>query len=164
MIDDPEKIQQKDTDTGRFVEGGASSVYWGVSRPGCHLKLWKLLSSRYLDSQAPLLIEGNSLSQELRPDLLLFVVDPKVPCSRYKTNTAELVRRSDYLIFNSSTSSQPGQQTDALDLKARLLRQTGLRGFPDAGRVLIEDVSQPLCQWLNGSPYTALKSLIDASL
>lgn len=166
LIDDPEKIRQKDTDTGRFVEGGAVSVYWGVSRPGSHLKLWKLLISSYLEQPVPLLIEGNSLTQELRPDLLLFVVDPEVARSRYKTNTAELASWSDYLIFNSKTghSSGHGQVGDRLGLKTQLLRQAGLSGFSDAERVLIEDVSQPLRQWQNRSPYAALKSLIDAPL
>ena len=161
LIEDPEKIRQQDTDTGRFVQGGASSVYWGISRPGSHLRLWKLLTSAHLDPGLPVLIEGNTLSQELRPDLLLFVVDPELSAQRYKAGSAELAHRSDYLIFNhrAKSSMVSSQAQDSLLLKSELLRRAGLFGIRDAGRILVENVSQPLVQWRTDSLYNTLASM-----
>ena len=160
LIDDPRKIQKRDTDTGRFVEGGASSVYWGISRPGAHLRMWRLLTSSHLEPGVPVLIEGNTLSQELGPDLLLFVVDPTLPLDRYKAPAAELAHRSDYLIFNSRNGTESLQAKDSLSLKSQFLNQTGLSGIRDADRIVIEDVNRPLVQWHNDQPYNALASIV----
>ncbi len=106
------------------------------------------------------MIEGNTLSQELGPDLLLFVVDPTLPLDRYKAPAAELAHRSDYLIFNSRNGTESLQAKDSLSLKSQFLNQTGLSGIRDADRIVIEDVNRPLVQWHNDQPYNALASIV----
>lgn len=158
FIDDPEKIGEKDTDTGRFVAAGARQVYWAISRPGYHRKVWELVRSRV--EKGPLLVEGNSLTRSLQPALLLFVVNPFLPTRRYKADTGELAARCDYLILNVPPGAGlQGHEGSGKGI-AQFLNQTAWSNCADPGRLLVEDVGKSFDRWQSREPFLAMEALV----
>jgi|GEM_PF-340289 len=71
LVTSPEQIRTPGKDTARYAEAGAEDVAWLVSRPdtlGAGLRR----AFRYFDTGL-LLIESNSVIDEIDPDLILFV-------------------------------------------------------------------------------------------
>lgn len=72
VTDDPETLGQKDKDTGKYLEAGASEVLWVQSTRDDLRETLKIAVDR-LSHLEGIIVEGNSAIEVLRPDVVIFI-------------------------------------------------------------------------------------------
>lgn len=95
VITDSEILTRPGTDTARFLEAGASPVFWVLSdekRLGLDLK--RALSLLSPDSKV--IIEGNSVLKHLRPIFAIFVMNSS--WEKVKPSGLEVISRADVVV------------------------------------------------------------------
>lgn len=97
---DPQVLAQPNTDTGKISRAGVRHMYWCISKPEGYLEMLSEFSKRYLSGETPLLIEGNTVTQFLIPQLRLFLVNPWLPVSCWKEHSDEFLAKSDLIVLN----------------------------------------------------------------
>ena len=110
LCEDLTVLGQSETDTGKMVQAGAQKVLWGVARPEGYPALVKQLKNVVLNQSVNLLTEGNSVLKHLRPDLLLFVVNPSTAWKLRKKDSDYLMEIADFIIINRFSSSTTNQK------------------------------------------------------
>lgn len=151
IVTDPEVLAAESTDTGRLTAAGARSVLWCLAQPGAHATAWEHLRAELLGGTRVLLTEGNSVVPVLDPDLLIVVMSPLLPRSRWKRDAWTLARRADHVVLNNY-QSEPGA------LEALAVELAAARG---GRRPPVEDLSLPLENWVDRSLPEALRRLLD---
>lgn len=134
IIDDEAVLRQPGTDTDRLAAAGARRVLWAIAKHASAAHAWKAVGARLGDG--PLVIEGSTVVDLARPDLLLFVAHPFLSPARWKPTTGALLRRADLVVVNrpSGEPREPAAEVmRALDAGAREIR--------------IADVTRPLSDW-----------------
>ena len=149
VITDPATLAMEETDTGRLLGAGASSVLWCLAVPGAHRQAWDHIRSELIPPGARLLTEGNTIVPVLDPDLLVMVMSPSVPRSRWKPDTWSLAERADVVVINRHASDAPAIERLVSEVASR-------RGKKPA----VEDVSRPLDEWSDPSLKDAVAAVL----
>ena len=136
MIEDDSVLAQPGTDTDRRGRAGARRVIWAISRRGAADRAWAAAAARL--GEGPVVIEGSTVVDLARPDLLLFVAHPFLSPARWKPTTSDLLRRADVVVVNRP-AGEP-RDPDPAVWQALL----AARGKSD---VRIADVTRPLAEW-----------------
>lgn len=161
-IVDPETLEEEDTDTGRIAASGATSVHWCVARPGAYGEAVRHGLDEFLGDPPRLATEGSRVLGEMPHDLLVFVVRPDVPRSRWKEDADRLLREADQVVVNwpeggwhdgegaaaRSTGTTPGARERAIaDLGAKVSEIVRARKGAPPASVIVGDVTRPLASW-----------------
>ena len=96
LVDDPETITQKNTDTGIMSEAGAEKVVWVQSPPEkledpLHIALGRMAGLRGV------VVEGNSPVEYMEPDLIVFIIGDD---GQIKPSAMELSKKADIIIMS----------------------------------------------------------------
>jgi len=150
VVTDSKVLETEESDTGRLARAGARTVIWCLCRPGAHAEAWSHLQKIARHDGSDLLTEGNTILGTIEPDLLLFVMSPRLPRQRWKADTWALARRAAAVVLNSFEA--PAGEVDALAAEVALHR--------GGSRPPIVDVSQPLAGWAGG----ALRDMVATTL
>ena len=97
---DPEILSQPDTDTGKIFRAGARLTLWCVARHEGYPQMVKELLSEHFPPEFPLLMEGNTVVRHLKPELLLYIVNPLLPRSWWKSDTEHFLAEADWIVIN----------------------------------------------------------------
>ena len=155
LCEDLTVLGQSETDTGKMVQAGAQKVLWGVARPEGYPALVKQLKNVVLNQSVNLLTEGNSVLKHLRPDLLLFVVNPSTAWKLRKKDSDYLMEIADFIIINRLSSSTTNQKElePELNQTLRLYKKKQIKG----------EWLKPLDQWKDRTLFKGIHSLISNS-
>jgi len=135
LVEDPAVLGVPGTDTERLARSGARRVVWAIARRSAAGDAWGEVAARLA---GPVVMEGSSIVAHAEPDLLLFVVHPRLDPARWKPGSEALIRRADAVIVNRT-------QLGGAEPSAAVLRAVSrARG---AGAVRIADVTRPLAEW-----------------
>lgn len=137
MIEDPRVLDEAGTDTARLAEAGAARVLWTIAKQSAIVEAWAAVQAR-LARESIVIMEGSTIVDLSRPDLVLFVVHPFLCPTRWKPTTARLLRRADTVIVNVPAADR---RAPSLAVTAEIERHRGSRGFRRA------DVTRPLSEW-----------------
>ena len=138
IVEDPAVLAQPGTDTDRLARAGARRVVWAIAKRGSAPGAWRAVEARLAGEPGPLVIEGSSVVDLARPDLLLFVVHPFLSPARWKPGSGELMRRADAVIVNrpSEESREPSPDVMAAVATYRSIEE-----------VRIADVTRAIEEW-----------------
>ena len=155
LCEDLTVLGQSETDTGKMVQAGAQKVLWGVARPEGYPALVNQLKNVVLNQSVNLLTEGNSVLKHLRPDLLLFVVNPSTAWKLRKKDSDYLMEIADFIIINRLSSSTTNQKElePELNQTLRLYKKKQIKG----------EWLKPLDQWKDRTLFKGIHSLISNS-
>ena len=134
IVEDPAVLRQPGTDTDRLSAAGARRVVWTIAKQAAAGDAWRAVAARLSDG--PLVIEGSTVVDLARPDLLLFVAHPFLSPARFKPTTEVLLPRADLVVVNRP-SGEPREPS------AEVLRALGAPGR----QIRIADVTRPLHEW-----------------
>jgi hypothetical protein len=135
IIDDPATLRQPGTDTDRLSGAGASRVIWVIAKQAAAERAWRAVALR--TEGAPCVVEGSTVVEHTRPDLLIFVVHPRLPPSRWKPTSGPLLARADLVVVNAP-GGEAGPKDEVLAEIAR---------YRPAGDVRVADVTRPFGAW-----------------
>jgi len=96
IVEDPEIITQKDTDTGIMSEAGAEKVVW-VQSPSEKLEDPLNIALGKMTGLKGVVVEGNSPAEYMEPDLVLFIIGDD---GRIKPSAVELSKKADVIIMS----------------------------------------------------------------
>jgi len=113
VIDDPETIAQKDTDTARMSGAGAEKVVW-VQGSGNDLEDALNISLGKMNGLAGVVVEGNSPVDFLKPHLVIFIIGQD---GQIKPQAVGIIKRADIIVINS------GDQTVQPPFPASMLKE-----------------------------------------
>jgi hypothetical protein len=153
ICSDPAVLSQPDTDTGKIWSAGALQTLWCVARPEGYLQMILEYLERHLVPGVPLLMEGNTITQHLQPQLRLFVVNPKLPYSWWKDDAEELLQAADFVVLNphSTEDGNPGSNGSSRIVEALNRTQT---------KSVVMELGDRLSQWKDTRVYTAIARLL----
>ena len=97
IVEDPEIITQKDTDTGIMSEAGAEKVVW-IQSPSEKLKDPLKIALGMMAGLKGVVVEGNSPAYDIKPDLILFIIGDD---GEIKPAALELSKKADVIIMSS---------------------------------------------------------------
>jgi hypothetical protein len=137
IVEDPKVLTESGTDTQRLGEGGAARVVWAIARASHVEAAWAAVRVR-IRGASHVVMEGSTIVDTARPDLLLFVVHPFLSPERWKPTSPALLARADAVIVNRPTAEM--RQPSAAVLQA--VATVGPAGLPR-----IADVTRPLSDW-----------------
>ncbi|MFN8005996.1 MAG: hypothetical protein U0V70_02975 [Terriglobia bacterium] len=113
ICEDPTVLSQPDTDTGKFWRAAPRQTLWCVARHEGYPKLVQEFLANHVNPATPQLLEGNTVVHFLKPKVQLYLFNPFLPSSRWKSDTEEFLAKTDWIIVNPfRESSEPGIQTD----------------------------------------------------
>lgn len=92
-----ERDRSGESDTSRFLVSGASRVLWVRTEQGRLAEAIPALRAR-LEGARNVIIESNSVTKFLRPDLYLTILDPAT--ADFKTSAREFLDRADAVILH----------------------------------------------------------------
>lgn len=134
IVEDEAVLRQPGTDTDRLAAAGARRVVWTIAQRSAADRAWRAAAARVGDGA--LVIEGSTVVDLSRPDLLLFVVHPFLAPARWKPTTDALLRRADLVVVNRPSGEPRDPDPDVMRALARSERP-----------VRIADVTRPLPEW-----------------
>jgi hypothetical protein len=137
IVEDPEVLGQEGTDTRRLGDAGAARVVWAIARASQVEAAWAAVSTR-IRGASHVVMEGSTIVDTARPDLLLFVVHPFLAPERWKPTSAPLLGRADAVVVNRPAAER--REPSAVVLRALATLRAG-----DEPRVA--DVTRPLADW-----------------
>ena len=146
-------LDQPETDTGRMIQAGAQKVLWGVARPQGYPELVKQVKNVIPNQSVNLLTEGNSVLKYLRPDLLLFVVNPSLQWALRKKDSSHLMEVADFIIINQFLNKTVTNQTQ---IQSELQEALALHNK----KQIQGEWLKPLDQWKDQRLFKAIQSLI----
>lgn len=97
IVEDPEIITQKDTDTGIMSEAGAEKVVW-IQSPSEKLEDPLNIALGKMTGLKGVIIEGNSPVDYMEPDLILFIIGDD---GQIKPSAVELSKKADIIIIST---------------------------------------------------------------
>lgn len=137
VVRDEATLGQPGTDTARLGEACGGRVAWAIARRGAVAPAWAALRG-FLAGVPLVVMEGSTIVDLVRPELLLFVAHPFLPPERWKEGSAELAARADLVIVNRPASERRAPRASVMQTLI------GARGRDD---LRIEDVTRPLDEW-----------------
>ena len=113
VVDDPEIITQKDTDTGIMSEAGAERVVW-VQSPSEKLEDPLNMALSKMTGLKGVIVEGNSPANYMEPDLTIFIIGDD---GRIKPSAMELSKKADIIIMSipKDAETPPLPASDSLE-------------------------------------------------
>ena len=97
VVDDPEIITQKDTDTGIMSEAGAERVVW-VQSPSEKLEDPLNMALSKMTGLKGVIVEGNSPANYMEPDLIIFIIGDD---GRVKPSAMEFSKKADIIVIST---------------------------------------------------------------
>lgn len=137
IVQDPEVLREAGTDTDRLAAAGAARVVWCIAKTSAARTAWTAVD-RLVGGEALVVMEGSTVVDLARPDLLLFVVHPFLSTSRWKPTSGGLLAQADAVVVNVL---QGETRRPAPAILAEIERH---RGRAD---VRMADVDRPLVEW-----------------
>jgi len=137
IVEDPKVLSEPHTDTRRLAEAGARQVVWAIARARSVGPAWQAVRKRTVGAET-VVMEGSTIVETARPDLLLFVAHPFLSPERWKPTSASLLARADLVVINTPAGERRAPAASVL----AAIRQ---KARPDAVR--IADVSAPFADW-----------------
>ncbi len=101
ICDDPAILSQPDTDTGKIWKAGARQTLWCVARHEGYPRLIQEFLSHHVSPTIPHLMEGNTVVRYLEPKMQLYLLNPFLPKSWWKSDTEEFLAKADWIVINS---------------------------------------------------------------
>ncbi len=136
IVEDAETLGQDGTDTRRLGDAGARRVVWAIARASHVEAAWTAVRMRIAGAEH-VIMEGSTIVDTARPDLLLFVLHPFLSPDRWKPTSATLLAHADAVIVN-----RPAAETR--EPSAVLLDAVAAHRARD---VRVADVTTPLADW-----------------
>jgi len=136
IVEDPQVLRQEGTDTRRLADAGASRVVWAIARRAHVDAAWSAVQER-LEGGQQVVMEGSTIVDTARPDLLLFVLHPFLSPARWKPTSGPLIGRADAVVVNRPTAER--REPSAVVLEALMAQ--------GAARPRVADVTRPLAEW-----------------
>jgi hypothetical protein len=136
LVEDAETLGQSGTDTRRLGDAGARRVVWAIARASHVEAAWTAVRMR-IGGAEQVVMEGSTIVDTARPDLLLFVLHPFLSPARWKPTSAALLARADAVIVNRPAAETREPSSAVLDAVAA----------QRAGDVRVADVTTPLADW-----------------
>jgi hypothetical protein len=135
IVTDPLVLDEPGTDTARLGAAGARRVIWAISRASAVRAAWSRVAEM---AEGLVVMEGSTIVDVAKPDLLLFVAHPFLAPERWKTTSDALVARADAVVVN-----RPAAETrePAPEVQAALARARGRADWR------VADVMRPLADW-----------------
>lgn len=137
VVRDAATLEQPGTDTARLGEACGGRVAWAIARRSAARPAWAALRG-FLAPAPVVVMEGSTIVDVARPDLLLFVAHPFLPPERWKEGSAELVARADAVVVNRPAGERRAPRASV----TRALLTA--RGRDD---LRLADVTRPLAEW-----------------
>ncbi len=97
IVEDPEILTQKDTDTGIMSEAGAEKVLW-IQSPSEKLEDPLNIALGKMTGLKGVVVEGNSPIDYMEPDLIVFIIGDD---GRIKPSAVELSKKADIIIMST---------------------------------------------------------------
>ena len=96
IVEDPETITKKDTDTGILSEAGAEKVVW-IQSPSENLEAPLDIALSKMTGLKGVVVEGNSPADYMDPDLTIFIIGDD---GQIKPSAEELLKKADVIIMS----------------------------------------------------------------
>ena len=96
IVEDPETITKKDTDTGILSEAGAEKVVW-IKSPSENLEAPLDIALSKMTGLKGVVVEGNSPADYMNPDLIIFIIGDD---GQIKPSAEELLKKADVIIMS----------------------------------------------------------------
>lgn len=100
LVTDAATLDEPGTDTARLRLAGAADVTWAIAKRAAVAAAWRAVPARLTPAPAAVVMEGSTIVDTARPDLLVFVLHPFLSPARWKPGAAELMARADVLVVN----------------------------------------------------------------
>src|SRR5262245_8502222 len=88
IVEDARVLDEPGTDTARLAGAGARRVIWAISRASAVRAAWSRVAGM---AEGLAVMEGSTIVDVARPDLLLFVAHPFLQPARWKATSAPLI-------------------------------------------------------------------------
>lgn len=150
---DPQVLAQPNTDTGKISRAGVRQMYWCISKPEGYSEMLEEFSRCYLNSDTPLLIEGNTVTQFLATHLRLFLVNPWLPVAWWKQHSEELLEKSDFIVLNSHRDASSAATQELQPAIISALRRV-------ESKQVIMEAPERLDQWQDQRLYRAVSEML----
>lgn len=137
IVEEPRVLSEAGTDTSRLAAAGARAVVWVIARQNAALSAWQALLRR-LPATGPVVMEGSTIVDLARPDVLAFVAHPFLSTARWKPTSAALIRRADVVVVNHAGGDGRAPSREVVEA---LERHRGRRD------VRVADLARPLGEW-----------------
>ena len=129
VIDDPEVISQKDTDTAIMSGAGAERVVW-VRSSGSELEAALHVAISKMEGLKGVVIEGNSPVHFLDSDLIIFIIGQD---REIKTSAAEVSSKADIVIINTDKNMHNLEVPDPV--QSRVVQTFRMSLFDNHGEI-----------------------------
>jgi len=137
LVEDPRVLAQPGTDTARLAAAGARRVVWAIARRNAAGLAWQAVQRR-LAGEGAVVMEGSTIVDLARPDVLVFIAHPFLSTARWKETSAPLIRRADVVVVNRAGGDDRPPSPEVMQ---ELERARGRRD------VRIADLARPLEEW-----------------
>ena len=137
IVEDPEILAVSGTDTRRLGDAGARRVVWAIARASHVEAAWAAVRTR-IQGASHVVMEGSTIVDTARPDLLFFVLHPFLSPERWKPTSAALLARADAVVVNRPA-------TESREPSPAVLDAVYSHRIGDGPRVA--DVTRPLADW-----------------
>jgi len=150
---DPQVLAQPNTDTEKISRSGVKQMYWCVAKPEGYPELVREFSKHYLNDSPPLLVEGNTVIEFLRPHLRLFMVNPCLPVSWWKQHTNQFLEASNFIVVNAYRDASSAAMQAPQPAIVSVLS-------PFERKQIIMENSGTLDRWQDQRLYRAISALV----
>jgi molybdopterin-guanine dinucleotide biosynthesis protein len=103
ISDSPETIRQEGKDTAIMSEAGAEKVVW-IKSPASDLEHALDIAMGKMTGCKGVIVEGNSPSDYLNPDLVIFIIGSK---GEIKPSAEKILQKANIIVFNGRKSNEP---------------------------------------------------------
>jgi hypothetical protein len=135
IVTEPRVLDEPGTDTARLGAAGARRVIWAISRASAARAAWSRVAGM---TEGLVVMEGSTIVDVAKPDLLLFVAHPFLAAERWKPTSGALLARADAVVVNRPA----GETRDpSADVQAALARARGRMDWR------VADVTRPVAEW-----------------
>jgi len=140
LVTDAATLDEPGTDTARLRLAGAADVTWAIAKRAAVGAAWRAVLARLATAPRAdaVVMEGSTIVDEARPDLLLFVVHPFLSPERWKPGAAPLMARADVLVVNRPARELRAPAEDVM---------SAVRAARGERPIEVADVTSPLEAW-----------------
>ena len=136
IVTDPSGARAGGHDNDRLARAGASRVVWAIARRSAAAQAWAAVQK--MMEGALTVMEGSTVVDLARPDLLTFVAHPFLSPQRWKPTSGPLLSRADVVVVNRPESEPRPPAAGVLE---EIARHRGEK--PPT----VADVTRPLAEW-----------------
>ena len=136
IVEDPVVLGEEGTDTRRLADAGAMRVVWAIARAAHMDEAWAAVRER-VGGASVVVMEGSTIVDTARPDLLFFVLHPHLDPARWKPTASALIARADAVVLNRMAG----------DLRLPSPAVTAALSARHPRRVAIADAASPSLAW-----------------